>query len=181
LIVLRRFIEASGRFEHPSVQGSALAFTNSSDCRAVRVPIRTAHVLASVGGNRLTIWSRPVPRRIPAEVPLVALDGNVVCERCVVADNSLARMRGLLGRSELAPEEGIFLQPASSVHTWFMRFPIDVVFLDRDLSVLRVVRRLAPWRTAHRRRATAVLELAAGESERRGIEVGQRLSWAEGS
>ncbi len=60
-----------------------------------------------------------------------------------------------------------------------MRFPIDVVFLDRDLSVLRVVRRLAPWRTAHRRRAAAVLELAAGESERRGIEVGQRLSWAE--
>ncbi len=119
-----------------------------------------------------------MPRRNPREVPLTSVDGDVVCERCLVADSSLARMRGLLGRSELAPEEGIFLQPASSVHTWFMRFPIDVVFLDRDLSVLRVVRRLAPWRTAHRRRAAAVLELAAGESERRGIEVGQRLSWA---
>ena len=117
-------------------------------------------------------------RRTPREVPLVSLDGGVVCERCVVADSSLARMRGLLGRSELAPEEGIFLRPASSVHTWFMRFPIDVVFLDRDLSVLRVVPRLGPWRWAARRRAAAVLELAAGESERRGIEVGHQLSWA---
>jgi len=119
-----------------------------------------------------------VPRRIPREAPLLNVDGDVVCERCVLADSSLARMRGLLGRSELAPDEGILLKPASSVHTWFMRFPIDVVFLDRDLSVVRVVRRLRPWRTAHRRRAAAVLELAAGESERRGIEVGHRLSLA---
>ena len=105
-------------------------------------------------------------------------DGAVACERCVDAHSMLARMRGLLGRSSLAPEEGILLRPASSVHTWFMRFPIDVVFLDRELSVLRVVRRLRPWRTAYGRRAAAVLELAAGESERRGIRVGDRLSLA---
>jgi len=119
-----------------------------------------------------------VPRRIPREAPLVTAAGEVVCERCVVADDSLTRMRGLLGRTELPPDEGILLRPASSVHTWFMRFPIDVVFLDRDLAVVRVVRRLRPWRTAYGRRAAAVLELAAGESERRGIDVGDRLSLA---
>jgi uncharacterized membrane protein (UPF0127 family) len=123
-------------------------------------------------------WSRPVRQRIPRETTLLASNNAVVCERCVLADRPLARMRGLLGRRELASEEGILLQPASSVHTWFMRFPIDVVFLDREMSVVRVVPRLAPWRLASRRRAAAVLELAAGESERRGIEVGHRLSWA---
>ncbi len=109
---------------------------------------------------------------------LLMSDGRVVCERCVVADGALVRMRGLLGRSSLPREEGILLRPASSVHTWFMRFPIDVVFLDRDLAVLRVVPRLGPWRAVARRRAAAVLELAAGESERRGIRPGDRLAWA---
>jgi uncharacterized protein len=110
---------------------------------------------------------------------LVTSQGSVACERCIVAGTSLARMRGLLGRSALPRDEGILLRPASSVHTWFMRFPIDVVFLDRDLAVLRVVPRLGPWRAVARRRAAAVLELAAGESERRGLCVGDRLAWAE--
>ena len=117
-------------------------------------------------------------QRIPREATLLTSNSVVTCERCLLAERPLARMRGLLGRRDLAPEEGILLKPASSVHTWFMRFPIDVVFLDRDMSVLRVVPRLGPWRWAGRRRAAAVLELAAGESERRGIEVGHRLSWA---
>ena len=117
-------------------------------------------------------------QRSPREATLLTSNDVVICERCLVADGPLVRMRGLLGRRDLRPEEGILLQPASSVHTWFMRFPIDVVFLDRDMSVVRVVPRLGPWRLASRRRAAAVLELAAGESERRGIEVGHRLSWA---
>ena len=87
-------------------------------------------------------------------------------------------MRGLLGRRQLPREDALLLRPASSVQTWFMRFPIDVVFLNRDLFVLRVVPHLAPWGLAARRRAAAVLELAAGESDRRGIEVGRQLSWA---
>jgi uncharacterized membrane protein (UPF0127 family) len=56
-----------------------------------------------------------------------------------------------------------------------MRFPIDAVFLDRDLQVLRVVPGLRPWRHAGKRGAKAVLELPAGEAERRGLEPGQRL------
>jgi len=119
-----------------------------------------------------------VARAIPQGATLLTDAGVVACERCVVADTSLTRMRGLLGKRSLAPEEGILLRPASSVHTLFMRFPIDVVFLDRDFAVLRVVPGLRPWRAASRRRAAVVLELAAGESERRGIRVGDRLDWA---
>jgi uncharacterized protein len=101
--------------------------------------------------------------------------GRVVCERCVLADTALARVRGLLGRGSLPAGEGILLRPASSVHTAFMRFAIDVVFLDRDLRVLKIASHLRPWRTAARRKAHAVLELPAGEAARRGLELGDRL------
>ncbi len=102
-----------------------------------------------------------------------------VCERCVVAETPLTRLAGLLGRSGLAAEDGLLIRPTNAIHTCFMRFPIDAVFLDRDLVVVGVVSELRPWRFAARRRAKAVLELAAGESRRRGICVGERLSLAD--
>lgn len=103
---------------------------------------------------------------------------EVVCERCALASTPLARTRGLLGRSELPPGEGILLRPAGSIHTAFMRFAIDAVFLDRELRVVRIARNLSPWRLAVARGARAVLELPAGESERRQIEVGDCLEFA---
>jgi uncharacterized membrane protein (UPF0127 family) len=109
------------------------------------------------------------------EVAVRFESGRTVCERCVLADTALARMRGLLGRRELPSGEGVLLRPASSVHTAFMRFAIDAVFLDRDLEVIKVVAGLRPWRTASGRHAKAVLELAAGECDRRGLRVGDRL------
>ena len=102
-------------------------------------------------------------------------DGRVVCEHLLVATRPLPRMRGLLGRAELPVNEGILLRPAGSVHTFFMRFPIDVVFLDREEVVVGIEPSLVPWRTAGRRGAKAVVELAAGECERRGVQVGDRL------
>ena len=112
------------------------------------------------------------------ERTLVTVDGAVVCARCRIAKNPWTRMRGLLGRRRLDDGEGILLRPASSVHTFFMLFPIDVVFLDRDLSVLRVVPALSPVaRSLARRVPPAVLELAAGECAARGVGVGDRLDW----
>lgn len=102
-------------------------------------------------------------------------DGAVVCERCTIADSPLPRMRGLLGRRGLPSREGVLLRPAGSVHTFFMRFPIDVVFLDREGRVLRVAEAVPPWRTAAARGARSVLELRAGECERRGVEAGDVL------
>jgi uncharacterized membrane protein (UPF0127 family) len=100
--------------------------------------------------------------------------GNTVCVG-ELAERPLPRMRGLLGRSGLPAGEGLLLRPAPSIHTAFMRFPIDALFLDRELRVLRVVERLLPWRMASKRGARAVLELSAGESARRGVRVGDRL------
>jgi uncharacterized protein len=110
-----------------------------------------------------------------AEIALRREDGSIVCERCVLADTALARMKGLLGRGDLPSGEGILLEPASSVHMAFMRFPIDAVFLDRDFRVVKVAARLRPWRAAGSRGAKAVLELPAGEADRRGLSVGDRL------
>jgi uncharacterized protein len=108
-------------------------------------------------------------------VSLKTVEGQVVCERCFVADSHWPRMRGLLGRRGLESGEGLLLKPAGSVHTFFMRFPIDVVFLSREGDVLKVARALPAWRLAGARRAKAALELGADEAERRGISVGTRL------
>src|SRR5581483_9812990 len=89
-------------------------------------------------------------------------DGTVLCDRCEVPKNSFGRMRGLLGRSGLEPGGGMLIEAAPSVHMFFMRFPIDVVFLDRDRKVVGVRHELRPWRVAGARHAVAALELPAG-------------------
>jgi uncharacterized membrane protein (UPF0127 family)/CheY-like chemotaxis protein len=92
-----------------------------------------------------------------------------------LADGPLLRMRGLLGLSGLPAGEGLLLSPAPAIHTAFMRFPIDALFLDRDLRVVEIVERLRPWRIASKRKARAVLELSAGECARRGVKIGDTL------
>jgi uncharacterized membrane protein (UPF0127 family) len=110
---------------------------------------------------------------------LATEDGRVVCERCLIADGPFARMRGLLGRKELPGGEGILLRPAGSVHTFFMRFPIDVVFLDRELRVVAIAADVPPWRTRGARGAKAVVELPAGEASRRGLAEGDTVVLSE--
>lgn len=102
-------------------------------------------------------------------------DGQVVCERCLLAEAPFARMRGLLGRDRLERGQGLLLRPASSIHTFFMRFPIDAVWLDRDLRVVGVTHDVAPWRTVAQPGARAVLELPAGEAAALGLETGESL------
>jgi uncharacterized membrane protein (UPF0127 family) len=100
-------------------------------------------------------------------------DGTVVSERCLLATTPFARSKGLLGRASLEPGEGMLFRPASSIHMFFMRFPIDTVFCDRDLVVLDVVRDLRPWRVAGHKGANVVIELPAGAAE--GVHPGDRL------
>ena len=109
------------------------------------------------------------------EIALSREDGTIVCERCVLADTALTRMRGLLGRRDLPSGEGIWLKPASSVHMAFMRFAIDAVFLDSEMRVTKIAEDLKPWRLAGSRGAKSVVELPAGESKRRGLSAGDRL------
>jgi uncharacterized membrane protein (UPF0127 family) len=111
------------------------------------------------------------------EIVLLAPEGHVVCEHCEVADGFFSRGLGLLGRKQLPRGQGLLINPTWSVHTWFMRFPIDVVFLDRELRVLKLRKHMRPWRATARFRANTALELAAGECDRLRLDVGDRLAW----
>jgi uncharacterized membrane protein (UPF0127 family) len=101
--------------------------------------------------------------------------GPVVCERCTLALSALARMRGLLGRSSLDPDEGLWIQPTSSIHMWFMRFAIDVVYAADDGRVLKLVHGIKPWRMSFCRGASVALELPVGAIERSGVRPGDHL------
>ena len=112
-------------------------------------------------------------------MPQVALandDGTVVCEHCLLAETWFTRLRGLLGRKGLAEGEGLLLRPASSIHTAFMRFTIDAVFIDRENRIVKVASEPRPWRMAACRGSRAVLELSAGEAARRGMRPGVSLT-----
>jgi hypothetical protein len=105
-----------------------------------------------------------------------AADRAVVCERCEIPGSAFGRMRGLLGRSGLEPGTGMLIDRAPSVHMFFMRFPIDVVFVDRDWRVVGIRHGLRPWRVAGARRAAAALELPAGAAAAAGLEEGDVLA-----
>jgi hypothetical protein len=111
------------------------------------------------------------------KVVLVGSEGQVVCELCEIADSAFTRMRGLLGRKSLDRGQGLLIRPTWSIHTWFMRFTIDVAFLDRELRILKIKQQIRPWRAAARWRAHSALELPAGECDRLRLKVGDRLAW----
>ena len=109
----------------------------------------------------------------------VEFEGGVVCERCLVADSFRLRLRGLLGRGSIGSDEGLLLVGSPSIHTSFMRFPIDTLFLDRELTVIGIKANLKPWRVAGRWKSKHILELREGEAARRGVGLGAHLSLIE--
>lgn len=100
---------------------------------------------------------------------------EAMADRVEVAVTRSARRKGLLGRTTFGDGGAIVLAPCLAVHTMFMRFSIDVVFVDRDGRALRVVPNLAPWRMAMEPFAHAVVELPAGSVLEHEIKVGDRL------
>ena len=105
-----------------------------------------------------------------------ARNGDVVARDVEIAATRATRRTGLLGRDALDPATAFILSPCFSVHTAFMRFPIDVVFLDADGVVQRVVA-MPAWRIAIDVRARAVIEMAAGSA--RDVRAGDRLYLSE--
>ena len=101
--------------------------------------------------------------------------GVVVAEKVEAADTAPTRAKGLLGRDGLGTGEGMWIVPCAMVHMFFMRFAIDVVFLDRALRVRRVSQGLKPWRlSAWVPSAHSVLELGAGSTAGK-LGVGDEL------
>lgn len=106
-------------------------------------------------------------------------NGAVVGEHVEVADTSLTRFWGLLGRRGLKAGGGLWIKPSSGVHTLGMMFPIDVVGLDRNLQVIKLWKRIVPFRvTSVNMKIKSVVELPAGHIEAMGIGLGDQLEIA---
>lgn len=92
-----------------------------------------------------------------------------------VADTSQKRRTGLLKHTSLAPGEGLWIVPCESVHSFFMKFTIDVLYLDREHRVKKIRPEMAPWRASACLTAHSVLELPAGSITRTGTQKGDQL------
>ena len=121
------------------------------------------------------------PRRPSTpEPPLRVLNrtrGTVLASRLQVADTGAARRKGLLGRDRLAPGEGLWIAPCESVHTFFMRFPIDLVYLDRKRQIRKLRGSVGPWRLSACFFAHSVLELPSGVIRETQTQPGDTLEF----
>lgn len=104
-----------------------------------------------------------------------ARTGGVVAARLLTAFDSKSRRTGLLKHTRLEADEAMIIAPTNAIHTWFMRFAIDVAFVTRDGDIVKIRAALAPWRMAMAARGFAVVELAAGSLAASGSRVGDRL------
>jgi len=100
---------------------------------------------------------------------------EALAQHVEVAVTRRARRKGLLGRDGLGSSCALILAPCAAIHTMFMRFDIDAVFVDDDGRTVKVVRRLAPWRIAADATAHAVVELPAGSLNDDDVAIGDRL------
>jgi uncharacterized membrane protein (UPF0127 family) len=130
--------------------------------------------------------TQPASERRPFLAPIVGRTGvtAVIVNECTgvpvatsvePAFDSVTRRKGLLGRTGLSRRHAVVIAPTNAIHTWFMRFTIDVVFAAKDGTVVGLRRALRPWRIAIAPKAFCAIELAAGSIERDRIAVGDRL------
>src|SRR5439155_22448731 len=114
-------------------------------------------------------------RRDTSMIFVNATKKTTVSDRCHFANNVFKRMIGLLNRKVLAQGEGLLLDRCYGIHTFGMRFPIDVVFLDKELRVIRVVTALPPWRSCVVKHAVYVLELPVGAIQGSQTSTGDQI------
>ena len=104
-------------------------------------------------------------------------DGATVIATVYRTTNPWERLRGLLARPALGEGQGLLIDPCGSIHTLFMGYPIDVVYLDRELVVTRVIAALVPWRGSLGLGAAMTLELTAGGAAAADLRPGVELRW----
>ena len=108
--------------------------------------------------------------------------GTLIGHRIQVADSSLTRLVGLLGRKGVDAGAGLWIKPSSGVHTVFMRFPIDVIGLDKNRRVIKLWSKLVPYRvTSVSTELRSVIELTAGRIAECGVQLGDQIVFTEES
>ncbi len=105
-----------------------------------------------------------------------AINSQVIFENLVYAESYVTRTVGLLGKSGLPAEEALYFPRCNAIHTFFMKFSIDCVFVDKKGAVQKIYHELKPWRFAGPVwGATAVIEMAAGMAKSKNLKIGDIL------
>ena len=128
--------------------------------------------------ERLVAHLRPPGHSARPRVPFQATNktrGTVLATRLILADTPKTRDKGLLGRDSLDPGEGLWIVPCQAIHMFFMRFAIDLVYVDRQKRVCKVRSSVAPWRISFCLSAHSVLELPVGTVRESRTERGDFL------
>jgi uncharacterized membrane protein (UPF0127 family) len=116
---------------------------------------------------------------LDARLHVSNLTRSTVLATCLeVADSGAKRNKGLLGRKGLAPGEGLWIVPCESVHTFFMQFPIDLVYLDRKNRIRKVCDSVPPWRLSACFSAHSILELPSGTIRSTQTQPGDMLEFS---
>lgn len=113
------------------------------------------------------------------------IEGRIICPgkpqviltRVRKTETLLERTKGLLGCKSLMQGEGLLISPCNSIHTFFMRFPIDVVFLNKKNMITKIIRAMKPFRFGMAVNSSFVLELMAGQADMSGMQPGDYLIW----
>lgn len=106
---------------------------------------------------------------------LVAKDGAVISHKMVTATNTFSRMLGLMFSEKLPDCDGFLISPCNSIHTFFMRYSLDVLFLDKNFKIVKVIYDLTPWKmTWIYFKSRHVLEMKAG-TMKKGLNAGETL------
>jgi uncharacterized membrane protein (UPF0127 family) len=141
--------------------------------------VHTLHQRTLAGTDAdVPTFSRPEQATMSVDIFSKSNEQKLIA-RARVATSMWSRFWGLMGRRSLPNHEGLLIDPCNSVHTFFMRFPIDVLFLDEDDRVLKITTELRPFRVAVGRGARRVLEIAAGRAASAGVRVGDKMTLRE--
>lgn len=101
--------------------------------------------------------------------------GKVIADRLLTAFDSQSRRKGLLAHGSLPRSTALIIAPTNAIHTFFMKFPIDIVFVSKAGRILKIRSRVPAWRMTGSLRAYAVLEMAAGSVDGSDMKVGDEL------
>ena len=112
-------------------------------------------------------------------MPTLKRHSEILASQVWVANTPWTRIKGLLGRSSLPRSEAMWIKPCNSIHTFFMKFPIDLVYLGKDRKVRKVRHAVKPWRLSACLSAHSILELPAGAAAKSGTQAGDELGVEE--
>jgi len=136
--------------------------------------VRLGHIKTGL----LKAYKKPATKKVLIMKPFCVKDSRnkIIADNVVLATTFLKRARGLLFSDPLKEGAGLWIKPCNSVHTFFMTYSIDVVYLDKNLRIVSIIENMSPWRVSKiEKNAKSVLELRAGTVRKFGLVPGEQL------